>query len=72
MIRVVTLTSELDAGAWVPVVRHEFFGQTLGEAFAVYQAHLRTDAFLAACTAAGRAQFDGITCETRVWFEAAT
>lgn len=48
--RIVALTYELAPGsAWVPVVRHEFYGPTPERALEVRAAHMRSDAFLRAC-----------------------
>lgn len=61
------MTYELDAGRWVPVVKHEFYGRTREEAIGVMQAHERTDSFLRACVGAPpgtSSRFDGITCRT--------
>ena len=61
--RIVALTYELsDAGVWVPVVRHEFYGNTPERALRVWGAHLETDSFLRECTQNER--FGDITCHT--------
>lgn len=62
--RVVALTSEQRPdGSWVAVVRHEFYGDTPQRAIHVYEAHLKTDAFLAQCQ---RGRFDGVVCYTQL------
>lgn len=63
--RIVAVTYELTPEAtWIAVVRHEFYGDTPERAWAVYQAHLKSDRFLHDCE---RGQFDGVTCRTQVY-----
>lgn len=54
-----------EAGRSYAVVVHAFYGQTLQEAEAYYRAHLKSDAFLKACSTVGK--FSKTSCrEERV------
>jgi hypothetical protein len=54
-----------------PIVVHEFRGNDKKEAFAVYEAHLKTDAFLSGCVEHGEfiAGKNKIKCQVSWWFE---
>jgi hypothetical protein len=45
------------------IVRHMFYGNTKERAWAVYQAHLRSDAFLRGCEERGH--YGTVACSTR-------
>jgi hypothetical protein len=51
-------------GLRFPVVEHRFFGKTPEAAQAIYQAHRKTDAFLAACDDTGH--WRDVRCTSRV------
>jgi hypothetical protein len=66
-VRIVALTYEWNGVHWQLVVKHEFYGPTRESAEAVYQAHLRADAFLRGCTEAHG--YSGIGCRTETYIE---
>lgn len=61
------MTYEWDGAQWIPVVRHELYGPTYERAVEVYQAHMRSDRFLSACSTSGH--FGDVRCRTETHAE---
>lgn len=68
--RVVAVTYEQDGARWIPVVKHEMYGPTQERAIEVYQAHMRSDGFLRACSLTpGGGAYQGTPCRTEAHLE---
>jgi len=54
-----------------PVVTHEFRGDTREQAYAIYFAHMRSDAFLRGCVENDSFLMDGavVKCTVRWWYD---
>lgn len=62
--RLIVMTYELDGERWVPVVRHEFYGDSAEACRQVFGAHMAADAFLRECTTEGSYGGGAVTCHT--------
>jgi len=67
--RLVVDIFESSVGGEYPVVQHAFYGKTKSEALGYYQAHLKTDTFLAGCVQRNR--WEQVRCTTESRWERA-